>query len=389
MQISKPDIVSVKDDVRYCVQVDAAGTEKNLWFSIPREFGEFISDRSDAALAALLIPAMSCGEDLHIAGVLSEKLFYNLSSGYQAMLRTVIPSLCKIDIFPEEVRPATPGARGVATGFSGGVDSFCVLDDHHFRDAPAGFRLSHLLFNNVGSHGHGPDGERLFRERYDRLEPVAARFGLPFIAVNSNLEDFYRDFRYRQTHTPRNASVALLLQGGIGRFMYASTYSYAHLIVGDARAMAAADPVALPLLSTERMCALSAGSEYNRVQKTLKVGTLPDSYESLDVCATGSGERNCSACVKCLRTLLTLELAGLLSHYKSVFDLEVYEANKPRYIEEVLHSEDPFCHEITSFANQQGVSLRSLTGEKHRPQSRASAKGIIRRFRGLLQQQDL
>jgi hypothetical protein len=387
MRISKPEIVSANDGLRYRVQVDAAGTEKNLWFSIPSEFGELISDSSDAALAALLIPAMSRGEDLHIAGVLSEKLFYNLSCSYQALLRTVIPSLSKISICPEEIRPATPGAPGVATGFSGGVDSFCVLADHHCRDAPPGYRLTHLLFNNVGSHGHGPDGERLFQERYDRLGRAAARFGLPFIAVNSNVEDFYRDLRFRQTHTSRNAAVALLLQRGIGKFMYASTYGYADLIAGNTGEMAAADPVALPLLSTERMCALSSGSEYNRVQKTLKVGALPDSYESLDVCATGSQEKNCSVCMKCLRTLLTLELAGLLGRYEGVFDLEAYEANKPRYIEEVLQSEDPFCREITSFANKLGVSLRSLTGEKHRPKSSASAKGVLNRFRELLQQQ--
>ena len=45
---------------------------------------------------------------------------------------------------------------------------------------------------------------------------------------------------------------------------------------------------------------------------------------------------NCSACDKCLRTLLTLEVLGVLERYRAVFDLDVYARHRDRFIATVL-----------------------------------------------------
>ena len=100
----------------------------------------------------LLIPAMETGEDIQVAGTVSECLYYNLTRPAQAVLQEVLPSLHHIDIHPEDVKPASEEASGVATGFSSGIDSFAVLADHYYADkVPSNFRLTHLLYNNVGS----------------------------------------------------------------------------------------------------------------------------------------------------------------------------------------------------------------------------------------------
>lgn len=68
-------------------------------------------------------------------------------------------------------------------------------------------------------------------KRRERLKPIVERIGLPFVTVNSNVSTFYQGWRFQATHTPRNTSVALLLQQGIGRFLYVSTYSYSDIYV--------------------------------------------------------------------------------------------------------------------------------------------------------------
>ncbi|MDY0392061.1 MAG: hypothetical protein RBR89_01465 [Candidatus Bipolaricaulis sp.] len=357
MIIDKPEFVESDGELqcRYPVQFKG-GTGRALWYRVSSEWADLVSFRMDAPVVALLIPAMARGEAIHIVGTISERLYYSLSRPFQHMLRAMFPSLTVVDIHPQHVE--STAAQGVAAGFSGGIDSFCLLADHHYApDVPTGFRLTHLLYNNVGSHGRR--GEELFRERYERLKAVVERIGLPFIAVNSNLDDFYAGFTFEQTNTVRNASVALLLQRGLKRWLYASSFKYADLFIGPKVSnMAYADPFALSLLSTEALDMLSVGGEYSRVEKTLRVAKIQDSYTALDVCVRpGRGGEQCSRCEKCLRTLLTLEIAGALPLYRNVFNLDVYSKARTMYIAEVLRNHTPFHREIVSFAKECGYKF--------------------------------
>jgi hypothetical protein len=361
MKIGAPELVQENGNLRYQVPVDGSEGSETLWYSLSAEYADLVSQRSDAALVALLIPAMARGEDIHLAGPISEKLYYNLSGPYQRILQSVIPSLRPIRIYPVDVQTGTQRASGVATGFSAGIDSFSVLADHYYGDVPAGFRVTHLLYNNVGAHvaGAGRDPDQVFQERYSQLKPyVEEQIGLPFIAVSSNLTTFYSGFSFQKTHTPRNTSVALLLQQGIGRYLYASTYHYEKIFVGSTYDMAYSDPITLPLLSTETLEAFSAGSQYTRVEKTLKVAEIEDSYRLLDVCVyMGNTRRNCSTCEKCLRTLLTLEIAGVLDRYQDAFDLDAYRRVRDSYIIRVHKRNDPFSREIVQFARFRNFNL--------------------------------
>ncbi len=381
MRISRPEIVRQGGEAVYSVRVVGSLGEKVLWYRVDQAYAAFLTDRSDGPLLALLIPAMARGEELHAEGTVSERLYHALSSAYQRILQMVIPSLKRIRVHAAEVVPsAAPRAPGVATGFSAGIDSWCVLADYYYAQTSTELEVTHLLFNNVGSHGEG--GERLFRQRLARVEAVAERIGLPLIAVNSNLSEFYKPFSFQQTHTPRNASVPLLLQNGIGRYLYASGLSWVNAYVGPARDMAYCDAVALPLLSTDSLDTISVGGEYTRVEKTLRVAEIPESYAALDVCVSLQGEKNCSACFKCLRTQLTLEIAGLLDRYAKVFDLEVYRRRRKAYMGRVLASRDPLQREIVRFARQKGyrfpLASRLLAGLYQPAQAagRAAARAL-------------
>jgi hypothetical protein len=136
MHIGKPETSRYGDDVSTRFEVQTSNATTALWYSIDSKHAGLISDRADAAVVSLLIPAMSHGEDIHVDGAISEKLYYNLTGAYQKILQTVIPSLRLVKIHPQETRSDCRPASGVATGFSAGIDSYCVMMDHHYGNAP-------------------------------------------------------------------------------------------------------------------------------------------------------------------------------------------------------------------------------------------------------------
>ena len=353
MNVGMPRLVERSQELEYRVDVESEAGHEELWFGVPAEHGGLVSDRSDAALLALLLPAMRAGEDLYVAGPVSEKLHYGLSGMLQRIMQGLIPSLRPIRIHAAEIEPARDRAAGVATGFSAGIDSFSVLADHHYGNPSPGYRLTHLLYNNVGSHG--ATGNPLFRLRYERLRQVAERIGLPFVAVDSNLMSLYDGIEFKKTYTLRNALVALLLQAGIGRSFHA-----AGTVIGGPppklplHDIAHLDPVILPILSTEVLDAQWVGGIYSRVEKTLQVAEIADSYDVLDVCVRNDRVGNCSTCKKCVRVLLTLEIAGLLDRYTAVFDIETYRKHRHWRVARTLRTNHAMSREVKSLARQRG-----------------------------------
>ena len=358
MLIGQPEILQRGGELVYRVGVGSPDSPDTLWFAVDQQFDGLVSGLSDAALVALLMPAMARGEDIHLAGTVSERLYHNVSGRLQRVLQLVVPSLHRVAVDATEIQAGGERASGVATGFSGGIDSFSTLADYHYSEVTAGFKLTHLLFNNVGSHGRGEAGGRLFEERYRRIVLLADRIGLPLVRVDSNLDAWYQSpLSFYQTHTIRNASVALLLQSGLGRYLHSASYVYELVSLAANPGIARTDPVTLPLVSTERLDASSVGAEYTRVEKILRVAEIADSYEVLDVCVSGVRGGNCSRCSKCLWTLAPLEIAGLLDRYSGVFDLDVYRGRRTWYLGELLQSDDPFEREVLAFARDRGFSF--------------------------------
>lgn len=352
MRIHIPEVIEDKENVTIRVLVEHYGRKEHLWYSVSRDYGGWLTPESqDAFVVALLLLAMKEKEDIYVEGAMSEKLFYNLVNYYMRIVTSCIPSLSPVRIIPEELRSAsyTQTKSGVATGFSGGIDSFCVLADHFFGSVPDGFKVTHLLFNNVGSHGAG--GRQLFRDRYNRLMPAAKELGLPLIAIDSNISEVL-PVSFRKSHTIRNISAVLLLQKLIRRFYYASTFKYEDCFVGETYDIAYSDPMAVHLLSTETTECISSGCQYSRVEKTMRVAEIQLSHKHLDVCVNASGGENCSACRKCAMTLLTLEIIGKLQEYKGIFDLEKYDMIRNRYIGNVLSSKYPLRREIVRKAKE-------------------------------------
>lgn len=354
MILGRPQLVEQGQDVRIQTLVEFEGRKKHLWYSVESRYGDCLTtDNLDPFVVGMLVPAMLAREDIHVEGPLSERLHWNLKHYYMRILSSVNPAFHPVRILADELSAARSGPRpaGVATGFSGGIDSFCVLADHFFDAVPPARKITHLIFNNVGSHGKG--GQELFIDRYERLLPCAHDMGLPFIRIDSNLDTFYR-IGFEQTHTPRNVSAALSLQKVLGTYLYASGLKCEDCFIGPAPDSAYSDPFAVHWLSTETIDCISTGWQYSRVTKTVKVAQLEPSHRYLNVCISRHGKGNCALCEKCARTLVTLELLGKISLYEEAFPLEMYRSSRRRCLAKVLSKRSPLTREILLLAKEKG-----------------------------------
>ena len=357
LSISKPLLQTQDGQARLSVIVRFPEGPKELWFTVPAHHAAKLSaDTCDGFVVGLYPLAAQRGLDIHVEGTMSTQLFNSLNGACGELLHTLLPRSSRVRVLADDTTAEDWGGRGVYTGFSAGVDSFCTLFTHSRSDVPRAQQLSGLFYNNVGSHGRHQVGANLFSVRERRIRALAAQVALPLISVSSNLDAFLGN-PFQRTHTLRNVAVALLCQRACGTFLYSSTVHFRDVRTHALQDIGYADPVLLPLLRTETLTCHSAGGEYTRHDKTRIVAQHTLSYNTLDICVSQSPSAtiNCSACWKCLRTQLSLELLGSLERYGKVFQRDRYARVRTLFIASVLQSRDALLQEIRSQLDPRNV----------------------------------
>ena len=367
MTIYPSEVVTQGGRARVITPFESGGRRHTLWYSVEATYADYLlPGRVDHCVVPLLPLAMLRGEDVRVEGGLSEKLYYNLSRHLTRILSLMYPRLkpVKIDARTLDATPARRGPGAVVTGFTGGIDSSCVFAEHFFQEAPAGFRITHCLFNNVGSHGREVAvAEPVFQKRIGYVRPILEEWRVPLVTVDTNLHEFIsapeglKELEYVKTHSLRNASGALLLQKLFGRYLYASAYAYEDCRVSDVDTMGYGDPFVMHLLSTESLECISTGCQHTRTEKTALVSEMAASRRYLCVCTAKHAPHNCSACNKCARTMLTLEILGKLDAYAEVFNLAKYRKIRSRFIANVIARSDPLSGEIVKLARERGFKF--------------------------------
>ncbi|WP_120499340.1 hypothetical protein [Roseovarius sp. EL26] len=291
---------------------------------------------------ALLYPAMLRGAPLHIEGPISPTLLFNLNNDIQDLLRHFNPALFKIQItaLPAGMTSSKPGTD-TGSGFSAGVDSFATLAVHTSGDTAPFYQLSSLSTFNVGAMGPVAGSAAIYQRYCQRVQKFATQSGLNWTTVNSNLSDFYveADANFIRTSTLRNIAAVLFFQDLHKCYLYSSSYSYSHTNQSHAE-ITYYESILLPLLSTENIVFTLACAGLERSQKIAKVAAYPPSRHLLDVCVSPTETRdtiqknNCSQCRKCTRTMLNLDILGVLEDFSDVFDLEYFRANREAIIKQ-------------------------------------------------------
>lgn len=328
-----------------------------LWLSITLGDEEMAQHRGDPFVFPSILLALQHGQDLRIKCPISDRLAINLPDILRIF--SIMLRLPEIKVEVEETAHAhNAAASGVLTGLSCGVDSFQVMAANFIEPKFKSRTVTHLTFNDVGSHGTG-QYHKVAKERLARAHKVASELGLPLFEVNSNFSEAL-DLDFQQTHTARNVSSAYMFAGHCGTFLYGTNGNRIESTgIYPSPDMAFADQVLLPLFSTDQMTCIGPDARLSRSEKTQQIAHIPIVQQNLDVCQmlVPAGDKiNCSHCAKCMRTMVTLDCMGLLDKYEAVFDVKHYLANREWMMRSLVGSSKDVDQDTVALAVEHGLA---------------------------------
>ena len=336
IRIEQPQLVSNENESRLETYVSIDGDRKKIWFSVDKEYEPYLCwERSDAYVIAVLNYAMRNGHDIECDAPLTEDLYYNIDKYLIDAIKQYNPNFYRPNISAPISSDVLPCARAVGTGISCGVDSL------HALASQTGLKfnkhnITHLTFNNVGSHGEGEKAQKLFKERLELPKIFANEFGYKLVISNSNLMDVVEQNHFK-SHTYSSMFPVYCLQKLYSIYYYASSgYKYHEFRLYDipGSSCGSYEMLSLPLLSTHNLRIYSEGEGMTRMTKLKKIVDYVPSYKYLNVCLKDGN--NCGECEKCVRTLLGIDALGKLDEYNQVFDIQYYKQNKEWYLLQML-----------------------------------------------------
>lgn len=324
MIIDKPHIKvdGYEVTVEATVALETAGSAcpPALYFAFPRVYADLVSDRADAFAAALLPVAMRRGERLRLRGELSCRLAHGMRDWQRIQAAWKPQYFSEVDVQCDRVSGRDPGEATGAVGsaFSGGVDSFHTLWTHlaaNERHRP--YTITHCLTINGFDGDSDLDGGG-FGAVQGVYEPMMAELGVSLVVARTNLRQFTGAIVQKQSFAAFVTAPALALGRLFSRYYVPSSYKFTLLgLFPDG-----SHPMLDHLLSTESMETIHDGAHLTRVDKTLAISRWPATFDRLRVCFGATGVQpgtnaiaNCCTCEKCVRTMVTLDLAGALASY--------------------------------------------------------------------------
>lgn len=351
--------------VEYGFQIE--GKSYQLFYLIHGGGISRIPECCDALIVTLLYHAIYAGLDIESTIPISEKLFYHLTYHVIPQLTICNSGVRHITIIaPHTDKHYAP--QWIGTGISCGIDSLATISEYTAQCRLDSYRLTHLVYCKVGA-AHGNKGyyeektqESKAEEELKNVRLFCKENNFPLIVVESNVAKILNEaffYEFDRTHIYRNCGCILLLQHLFKRYYYASTYNLDKFSATLSNDCAHYEKWLLPLLGNENTEFYSANQAWGRIEKTRIVGEFPPSYHHLQVCWVSSC--NCGHCIKCIRTLVTLDLLGQLSNFGHVFSLEDYLRKKRKILAMVyiLRYRDPFFQTIYKYMRENHVPMPS------------------------------
>ncbi len=282
------------------------GERTRLWYRLPVEYGSSITPSCDPFVVATLMLAMRQSADVVVHGQVSPSLLRNLMEFQAAWVcwRPHRYHLIELTAEVEQELTPTEDATRTLVAFSGGVDSCFTLFRHRTGRCgrPQRNIQGGLMVVNWYEHNQKPQAQldRAAQKSQQMLESL----GVPLIPMATNFRDFPQD--WEETHGTAIASCLMLLQGGYGGGLIASTEPYQALIPWGS------NPVTDHLLSSHSFQLIHDGAAFTRIQKVAQIGDWSEALRGLQVCWQGQDkDRNCGRCEKCVRTILNFRVVGL------------------------------------------------------------------------------
>jgi hypothetical protein len=354
---------TVKEETESC-------GKRVLYYEVDEEYGTYLEDTSgDAFLVALLYYCMWFQYDMELEGTVSGTLLYQLRTYFIPILSDSLSFFHPIQIYANEVEcKVSTRAEGVATGLTGGVDSFYTIH-RYLQESSQRYRLTHLLLTNYSAFDtETMSAKEWFTHELDNMKSLAAKIGLPLIAVRTNLQSAFPIPRSTdQVHgkiepeglfTLRFASHAFALKKLIGIYYFSSGFGIDQFTIHPKPYDTAAyDIFNLFCVSTEEVAFYSAGMEKSRLGKIKAIADWKIAQENLKVCNMLE-DRNCGQCKKCIRTQMELYTLGKLYLFNKVFDLPRFQRKFVKYAGQFLaHRNQPFEKKVLEEMKEKRIKL--------------------------------
>ncbi|MFD2415958.1 hypothetical protein [Amycolatopsis pigmentata] len=245
------------------VRTEARPVGRMLHFILRGGEPDWLPERGDAFLAALLMPAMRLGEDLVLDAPVSPRLLRaskSVMEVYRAWGHGLVP--VRVEARGRLLRDEP---EGVGLFFTTGVDSFYSLfKDGELRADPGHRPITDLLYVNY---------ERRAIRGYEmvlrRLRRVAGRTGCRTVVLDTNVRELADPLvPWEHYHGAALAAAALALQGRLRRCLIAASEDYSCL------SPLGSHPALDPLWSTERLEIVHDGAEATRTDKVERMRSV-------------------------------------------------------------------------------------------------------------------
>lgn len=276
--------------------------QETMWFRFPLGFPLF--ETADPFVLSLRMTALKLGLPLCSKAPVSKRLLQSIPLA-DKMFHAWYPELT---ITPIEAKAATHPEyrdRETASFFSGGLDAFYTAVKNLDR-------LSMLVLI------HGFDFKRSnheYRAKVSAAAGDAARMlGKRLIEVETNSRDFTEPHVAwgAHQHGIALAAVAAAMGNAIDRMLIPATATYRRL------SPCGSHPMTDPLWSTDLVSIEHDGIEASRTQKAVRLSNHAAAMKYLRVCwRNPDNAYNCGRCEKCVRTMISLLIAGTLDDCSS------------------------------------------------------------------------
>ena len=275
---------------------------RTIWF----ESDDIPLDASlEAFGSALLVPSLHSGRALRIEGPLCERWATNVQRVTDEFRRLWYPDHARPLITAERGPPLRVGTRVTALCFSGGVDAFYTL-------LASGIRIG-LLVYVVGYDVKLRESARA-RAVESMLRQVAGEVGCSCCVIRTNLR---RHPLVRATPWLREfggglAAVGHLLGSQSGHLLMSSDgLGFAHAETGS---RATTDP----MFGSSRVAISHVAPTVTRLEKIRAIAGEQIMQRHVRVCWKNVGSQmNCTQCEKCIRTMITLDVCGMLDRFEA------------------------------------------------------------------------
>ncbi|MEI6970498.1 MAG: hypothetical protein WCL44_03190 [bacterium] len=290
------------DGLTVSATIRMGAREHSLYF---RTRQPVLAPNTEAFLAAALLPSMKCGYPIAVNAGISKRMLEGIST-IQDIHHCWRPSMAKV-----EIRGASPVEKPAATMpkvgsfFSCGIDSSYTLLKN--RD---------VISDLVMIHGFSVDIDNSARWRMlsEAAERVAGAFGKRVIYVETNLKAYLKEYiSWRDLgFGAMLATVAHLLSPHLSTIYFPASDS------NDMLEHFSSHPLTDPLWGTESLEIIHDGCEASRLSKTKAIARNDVLRDNIHVCLRTKDTRfNCGRCQKCIRTMLSLEMAGAFGSCKA------------------------------------------------------------------------